>query len=99
MHRIPSGDLIVLSAFKKLPRKYLIIIAVVAVGAIIGVFAVIQFLNSSSDHVPPAGATDTAFFITPNTQRIENVRAWLMLPYNPNSPPSFGYDNTTGMIA
>ena len=81
---------------KRLPRKYLIIIAVVAVGAIIGVYTIIQLTSNTSP--PPSTADDAAMFVTPNSARIENVRAWLMQPYNPGTE-GFGYDNTTGMIA
>ncbi len=81
---------------KKIPRKYLIIIAVAALAAIIGTYTIIQLTNNNTG--PPSNANDAAMFVAPNAARIENVRAWLMQPYNPGAQ-SFGYDNTTGMIA
>ncbi len=61
----------------------------------------VVFVLTSSSTVTTISTplNDYSFFVTPNAQRVEAVREWLMQPYVPTSGKSFGYDNATGLIA
>jgi len=75
----------------------LIVIAAIAIIVVVAVISYAVLQPSASSTV--TATSDYPFFIAPNTARIESVREWLMQPYNPNLPDSFGYDNITGLIS